>query len=149
MSPSRVQLTKNFRIEEFDCRNGARVPTAAVPALRRWCQLIGEPLRDRFGPVRVTSGYRTTDYNRSVGGAPASYHVYDRRHPAGTTVVNPYDLAADVVPARGTPAQWEQWARARFRSATWTPGRGRGAAVAYPSSGFVHLDTGPARTWAG
>lgn len=149
MSKSRIVLSAHFRVSEFDCHDGTPVPSAAVPALRRWCEVVGEPLRAEFGPVRVTSGYRTPGYNRRVGGAADSYHVYERRHPGGGRPTNPYDIAADVVPARGTPAQWASWTLRRFGTAAWTPGPRRGAAVAYSSSGFVHIDTGPRRTWAG
>lgn len=141
MQTTRLKLSPNFLIEEFDCRNGTRVPAAAVPALITWCKVWGEPLRARFGPVRITSGYRTTAYNRGVGGAPASYHVYSLGSVRG--------VAADCVPSRGTPREWEAWARAHYKSKAWDLVQGRGAAVAYPSSGFVHLDTGPRRAWAG
>lgn len=149
MSQSPVRLSTNFLLREFHCRNGVHVPTSATSALRRWCAVWGEPLRREFGPVRVTSGYRTPVYNRQVGGAPDSFHVYDRRHPAKLPGANLYDVAVDVEPARGTPAQWERWAVARMGTAAWGMGPRRGAAVAYPSSRFIHLDTGPRRTWAG
>lgn len=31
-----------------------------------------------FCKMRVTSGYRTPEYNKSIGGAPNSYHIHDR-----------------------------------------------------------------------
>lgn len=45
----------------------------------------------------MVSGYRTRAYNRSVGGAPASFHVYMRERPGA---------AADVACQRGTAAEW-------------------------------------------
>lgn len=56
-----------------------------------------EPLRQRFGPVQVVSGYRTVAYNRRVGGAPNSFHIYRRAREGA---------AADVRCARGRPADW-------------------------------------------
>ena len=37
-----------------------------------------ESIRERFGPVYVTSGCRCSDYNAQVGGAPDSQHVHAR-----------------------------------------------------------------------
>lgn len=146
---TRLRLSPHFAIEEFDCRDGRKVPRNAEDALRVWAIRWGEPLREEFGPVRVTSGYRSESYNRQVGGAPASYHRYDVYHRILTGDRRLLDVAADVVPARGTPVQWQKWARARFGTAGWRLGGSVGAAVGYPSQGFIHLDTGPRRTWAG
>lgn len=144
-----TRVGKYFRLSEFTCRDGQPVPENAIPALRMWCAKLGDPLREKFGPVRITSGYRTASYNRSVGGASASYHRYDLHHATAAGPRHRLDIAADCVPARGTPVDWQKWARARFGTAAWGLGGSVGAAVAYPSSGFVHLDTGPRRTWAG
>lgn len=34
-----------------------------------------DPLRDVFGPIRITSGYRSPALNAAVGGAPSSKHM--------------------------------------------------------------------------
>ena len=138
---TRMRLSPHFTVEEFDCHDGTRVPASAHAALRTWCKAWGEPLRAEFGPVRVTSGYRTPSYNRSVGGAPASFHVYSLGSVRG--------VAADVVPARGSVTAWQMWARRHYVGERWPLVLGRGAAVGYKGPGFVHLDTGPRRTWAG
>jgi hypothetical protein len=141
MQTTRLQLSPNFRIEEFDCHDGTRVPGSAHAALRTWCKVWGEPMRTRFGPIQVTSGFRTAAYNRGVGGAPASYHVY--------TLGSARGVAADVVPATGDPTAWGQWAAAHLIGDRWPLVPGRGAAVPYPRQRFIHLDTGPRRSWAG
>lgn len=71
------QLTPNFHIEEFRCTDGTAVPDAAVPALTDVCRRYLEPARARFGPLGVTSGYRTRTYNTSIDGASNSVHIYD------------------------------------------------------------------------
>lgn len=149
MQTSRLKLSPNFAVEEFDCHDGTRVPSAAVPGLREWCRDWGEPLRARFGAVRVASGFRTQSYNRSVGGAPASYHRYDlhRNDRSPGRLVQP--IAADCVPASGHVKDWQAWASATLARRQQNMTSSRGAAVGYPSSGFIHLDTGPRRTWAG
>ena len=78
-------LTSHFSVEEFNCRDGTPVPQAALPALKSWCERIGEPVRARYGAVRVNSGYRTASYNARIGGASNSVHIYDR-HPGAVAV---------------------------------------------------------------
>lgn len=48
---------------------------AFVPALAELCAILLEPLRRRFGPVRVLSGYRCPALNAAVGGAANSQHL--------------------------------------------------------------------------
>lgn len=146
---TRLRLSTNFTIEEFDCHDGTRVPTTAIPGLREWCRDWGEPLRARFGAVRISSGFRTVAYNDSVGGAPSSYHRYDlhRGDRSPGRAVQP--VAGDCVPKTGRPEDWAMWASATIRRRQHHMGSGRGAAVAYPSQGFIHLDTAATRTWVG
>lgn len=70
-----MQLTKNFRREEFTCHDGTPVP----PAYYANVQLLADNLqvlRDALGkPVHILSGYRTPAHNAAVGGAKASQHL--------------------------------------------------------------------------
>ena len=69
------QLTKNFKLREFICRDGTNVP----PEYRDNVQLLAENLqvlRDYVGePVRIISGYRTKKYNTRIKGARRSQHM--------------------------------------------------------------------------
>lgn len=83
-----------------------------------------QALRDRLGkPLVLTSAYRSPEHNRAVGGARASKHMEG--------------IAFDVVMANHDPHEFE----AAARSVGFT---GFGY---YPRSGFMHIDTGPARSW--
>lgn len=67
-------LSPHFSRREFDCHDGSRAnPTP---------DLIGklEALRERCGnkPLRIISGYRSVAWNRHVGGARKSQHLYNR-----------------------------------------------------------------------
>lgn len=72
-------LTKDFNVAEFHCRNGVHVPDGIVPHLVALCRNHLQPLRDSGGTVAINSGYRTAAYNASIGGATQSYHIYDLR----------------------------------------------------------------------
>jgi uncharacterized protein YcbK (DUF882 family) len=122
----------NFRYSEFDCHNGQQVPKAAYSALDHLCRNYLEPLRDEFGPVGVTSGYRPVAYNASIGGATSSVHIYDLADGRNFRMV-----AADVYCARGNPGQW-----GAFLSDLHPGGLG-----IYPGSGFVHVDNRQLAGW--
>lgn len=125
-----LQLTAHFHIREFACHDGRQVPKIAVPALHELCELL-EQMRDTFGPALVLSGYRPADYNRRIGGARYSQHIYE---------LSPDSVAADLVFRTGTPGQWYALADRL----------GAGGAGLYTRSGFVHVDNRPGRArWSG
>ncbi len=62
----------NFRVREFRCRDGSDAVKVDAGLVR-----ILQFMRDYFGkPVSVNSAYRTEPYNRKVGGASMSKHLY-------------------------------------------------------------------------
>jgi zinc D-Ala-D-Ala carboxypeptidase len=81
-----MMLSPNFALSEMlvsqtAARRGiANVPPSeAIDELRRLCALVLQPLRDVVGgPVVVSSGYRSPELNRAVGGAKASCHMAGR-----------------------------------------------------------------------
>lgn len=83
-----------------------------------------QKLRDTLGhPVILTSAYRSPAHNKRVGGAKNSMHMQG--------------IAFDVRMENHDPHEFESAARA----AGFT---GFGY---YQKSGFMHIDTGPARSW--
>lgn len=70
-----MQLTKNFTREEFDCRDGTKVPDNLLSNAQELADNL-QVLRDYLGePVHINSGYRTKTYNKKVGGKAASKHL--------------------------------------------------------------------------
>lgn len=118
------QLTPHFRVEEFNCHDGTKVPKVAIPALDRLATKYLEPLRAKFGTCTVMSGYRHRAYNRKIGGAQFSQHIYDD---------GPSSVAADLIFAKGRPRDW----------AAEADRLGAGGVGTYP--GFVHVDNRPGR----
>jgi len=87
-----VQLSKNFALSEMLFSNTAirkqiaNDPTAEqVAYLKMVCDLLLEPVREKFGPIHVNSGYRSIGLNRSLGSA-------------SPTSVHPKAWAADFIP---------------------------------------------------
>ena len=73
-----VQLSENFKVYEFRCRDGSDkilIDDKLVELLQK--------MRDKFGKVSISSAYRNPTYNRKVGGVSNSQHLYG--------------LAADIV----------------------------------------------------
>ena len=137
---TRKRLSPHFTIEEFDCNDGRHVPEAAIPALKELCIHMLEPLRAKYGPAKVLSGYRHEAYNRAIGGAQFSQHIYDQ---------GPGSVAVDVRFARGSVARWAASARWRFNTKKVWRRRARGGSGRYLRSGFIHVDSGPRRNWEG
>lgn len=53
-------------------------PPDAEENLGRLCQDILEPIRARFGAIRISSGYRCPEVNEAVGGTKDSAHMDGR-----------------------------------------------------------------------
>src|SRR3954452_3223289 len=123
---TRHRLSAHFVVEEFDCHDGTKVAKRDYNGLEYLCRVYLEPLRKKYGPVTVHSGFRTRTYNIKVGGASKSFHRYD--------IHDGNDQAADVSCARGTPRDWHRTLnaiRAKKRN-------GRGGLGLYRT--FVHCD---------
>lgn len=106
------QLTKNFKVREFQCNDGSDKVLICMETVK-----ILQAVRDYFGqPVTINSAYRTPSWNRKVRGAVASQHV------KGT--------ACDIK-VKGVPS----WAVAGFLEDNY-PYHG----IGYYST-FVHIDS--------
>ena len=94
------KLSANFKVREFACKDGSD-PVFIAPELVKVLQKI----RDHFGKaVSVNSGYRTPAYNKKVGGAAYSQHLYGMAADISVNGVNPKRVAAyaeTLLPDRG------------------------------------------------
>lgn len=83
-----------------------------------------QALRDDLGrPVIVFSAYRSPEHNRRVGGVVKSQHLLGRAFDVSTANHDPQELV-------------DAAKRAGFKGVGW-----------YKRMGFIHLDTGPRRSW--
>jgi uncharacterized protein YcbK (DUF882 family) len=121
---------------ELACHDGAHTPYPMEWRVERAIVLADEfeAIRKLCGdrPLVVLSGYRTSDWNRRVGGVPASQHVRGR--------------ALDI----RCPGKSVEWLENRVRLRIYTPGSAIHGLGLYPS--FVHVDIRPGTrlaTWHG
>jgi hypothetical protein len=63
---TRHRLSPHFTVEEFDCHNGAKVQKRDYAGLEVLCRVYLEPMRKKYGPVKVLSGFRTRTYNAAI-----------------------------------------------------------------------------------
>lgn len=72
----RIRLyTKNFNLEEFKCECNGKYCTGYPASLNRNLLKYLQRLRNRYGPLIITSGLRCRRYNYLVGGVRASKHL--------------------------------------------------------------------------
>jgi uncharacterized protein YcbK (DUF882 family) len=77
-----MKLSHNFTLAELiksetAIRRGIdnTPPPSVVENLQQLVTNVLQPVRDKFGPLIVTSGYRSRQLNVAIGGSPTSDHV--------------------------------------------------------------------------
>jgi zinc D-Ala-D-Ala carboxypeptidase len=76
-----MQLSKNLSLSEaIKSQTATRRGIDNVPVgehllnLKRLAHFIFQPCRDKFGPLALSSGYRSGELNEAIGGASSSQH---------------------------------------------------------------------------
>lgn len=91
-----MQLTKNFHLNEFNCRDGRKVPPEYMANVRELATYL-QVLRDDIGePININSCYRPPDYNKRIGGAKNSQHLTASAADITSKSFTPKQLAARV-----------------------------------------------------
>ncbi|MBR2131244.1 MAG: DUF882 domain-containing protein [Oscillospiraceae bacterium] len=109
------QLSENFKVREFACRDGSD-PVFVAPELVEVLQKI----RDHFGkPVTVNSGYRTPPYNKKCDGAAYSQHLYGTAADISVSGVAPEtvaDYAETLLVGRGGVGRYQTFTHVDVRA---------------------------------
>lgn len=78
-----MNLSKNFSLKEMTYSSTAdnlkidNTPNGAViENLKALCIKLLQPIRDKFGVINITSGYRSKALNKEVKGSITSNHLY-------------------------------------------------------------------------
>jgi uncharacterized protein YcbK (DUF882 family) len=70
-----AKLTNNFTLEEFNSKCGRDIPNNVLPNILQLAKNL-QVLRDAIGKsISITSGYRSPQHNKKIGGAKDSQHV--------------------------------------------------------------------------
>lgn len=79
----------NFKVKEFSCHDGSdlvKIDADLVIFLQR--------IRDTFNrPVVINSAYRTPEYNKKIGGASRSQHIYGKAADICINGIDPINIA--------------------------------------------------------
>ena len=82
----------NFKVVEFACKDGSDFLKVDSPLV-----FMLQKIREHFNkPVIVNSGYRNAAYNKKVGGASRSQHIYGKAADICISVVDPLEIARYV-----------------------------------------------------
>lgn len=115
-----MQLTTNFNLAEFACKDGTPVPADLIPNVELLAKNL-QVLRDHLGePIHINSGYRSPAHNEKVGGKKNSKHMKA--------------MAADITCKSKTPKQLA----AIIEKLIAAKKMKQGGIGIYP--GFVHYD---------
>ena len=97
-----MKLTTNFHLWELVKSSTAdrlgidNTPNAEeIRNLQTLCEKILQPARDALGPIKISSGFRSEELNRAVGGVSNSDHRLG--------------FAADVIPASVSTRRLAEW----------------------------------------
>lgn len=95
-----MKLTKNFTLEEL-CVTDTGLPNVPEPHVVERLNLLAfyilQPTRDRYGPLKINSGFRSLAVNHKINGSGTS------QHPRGE--------AADIVPLEAEIEEVYAWMR--------------------------------------
>jgi len=70
-----AKLTNNFTLEEFNSKCGRDIPNNVLPNILQLAKNL-QVLRDAVGKsISITSGYRSPQHNKKIGGSKDSQHV--------------------------------------------------------------------------
>lgn len=109
-------LTKNFKVREFACRDGSDVIFISMDLVE-----ILQKIRDHFGKaVTINSAYRTVAYNKKVGGATYSQHLYGTAADIVVKGVAPETVAAyaeTLLPKSGGVGRYASFTHVDVRAA--------------------------------
>jgi len=124
--------SKHLSWSELSCRDGTPYPVEWRGTRAIELAAAFEKIRNIYGkPIRVISAFRTPEWNKKIGGAKNSQHLYGR--------------ALDLLPPEGISAEQFYFDIRYFATSFGITGLGR-----YKT--FVHIDTRPSKkliVWTG
>ena len=91
-----MQLTKNFTLDEFKCKDGSQVPSELLDNVRELANNL-QIIRDKLNkPIKITSGYRSKNHNAKVKGKPKSQHLLAKAADIKIDGMTPKEVASEI-----------------------------------------------------
>jgi uncharacterized protein YcbK (DUF882 family) len=91
-----MKLSTNFSLSEFASADGTAPSGEVLKNLTELAKNL-EVLRKHLGhPIRVTSGFRSREHNRKIGGAVNSFHVLGMASDIQVAKIKPEDVAKAI-----------------------------------------------------
>lgn len=91
-----MKLTPNFSLDEFKSKDGSAFPAEVVQNLSILAKQL-QSLRDHLGKsVTITSGYRSKEHNKKIGGALDSFHVRGMAADIQVAGMKPKEVAEEI-----------------------------------------------------
>jgi uncharacterized protein YcbK (DUF882 family) len=91
-----MKLSTNFNLDEFASADGTAPSGEVLKNLTELAKNL-EVLRKHIGqPIRVTSGFRSREHNRKIGGAVNSFHVLGMAADIQVAKIKPEDVAKAI-----------------------------------------------------
>lgn len=88
-----AKLTNNFTLQEFNSKCGKDIPNNVLPNILQLAKNL-QVLRDAVGKsITITSGYRSPQHNKKIGGAKDSQHVKGMAADIKVTGMTPKEVA--------------------------------------------------------
>lgn len=87
-----MQLTRNFKLSEFECKSGAIMPDTVLMEVKKLANQL-QIIRDFIQqPIYINSGYRCKEHNAKIGGVKNSKHILGQAADMRVDNVSPADL---------------------------------------------------------
>ena len=90
-----MKLTKNFSLEEFECRCGCKMPDFVRKNVENLADNL-QVLRDLAGRLDLTNAYRCKEHNADVGGSTNSQHLLGKAADVKSKTIKPNEMAQTV-----------------------------------------------------
>ena len=90
-----MKLTKNFSLEEFECRCGCKMPDFVRKNVENLADNL-QVLRDVAGRLDLTNAYRCKEHNADVGGSTNSQHLLGKAADVKSKTIKPNEMAQTV-----------------------------------------------------
>ena len=94
LKEEKMILTDNFKLEEFQCKCGCRMPRNVMENIFKLSDQL-QILRGIYGSIHINSAYRCESHNKSIGSNSTSQHILGKAADI-TAELAPNELA-DVI----------------------------------------------------